>query len=230
MRLGPGRQARQRVADRGPVRQVGGLNDLDVPRHRVGRVGVVGLADEDDRRVGEVEWVDETGALSTIELGAGARDRRDVLGCLVVLAGADLAQRVLDAAQAGLQRGDAGALEEGVRGGGGERRVGRRQLAHGRGDRRLQGGAPCGGHCAGVAGERHVMAQRGQERVGRGKRRLLVACPGPGGDVGPHRRHQQGGTQRDDGSEEPASPSSPARVSHSRPPHSSSSPRPIAAP
>ena len=190
--LRPGGKARQRVADHGPVRPVGGLDDLDVPGHGVGRVGVVRLPDENDGRVGEVERVHEPGARSAVELGAGPRDRREVLGRLIVVGGRDLADRVLDTAQAGLQCADVAALQQGVHGGARERRVGRGQPPEGGGDRRLQGLALGGGDRVGIACQRHVVPQNRQVRVRRGEGRLLVARPGPGRDVGPHRRRRGG--------------------------------------
>ena len=112
--LGPGGQVWERVADRRPVRQVGGLDDLDVPRHRIGGVREVGLSDEDHVGIGEVERVDEAGGRPAIERTARPRDGRDVLGGLVVVIGRDLAQGVLDAPETRLERVDAGALQGGV--------------------------------------------------------------------------------------------------------------------
>ena len=174
VRFGPGGQARERVPDRRPVHEVGGLDDLDVPGHRVGRIGEIALSHHDDVGVGEVERVDRTGGGPTIEHAAGSRDRRDVLGGSCVVVGRDPSQGLLDASETRLEGVDAGALEERVHRGGGERRVGGRQLVERRLDRRQQGVALAGGECGRIEGDGDLMAQRGEMCVGRSERRLLV--------------------------------------------------------
>ena len=131
---GPGGQVRAGVADGRPVGAVVRGDDLNVPGHRVGGVGVEGLADEDHRRIGKVEGVDQAGVGATGQLRAGARDGRDVLGRLDIVLGRDLVERALDAAQAGLEGVDADALHVRMDISVGQRAVGDGELAHGRGD------------------------------------------------------------------------------------------------
>jgi len=80
------------------------------------------------------------------------------------------------------------------------------------------------------ARDRHVVPQGRQVLVRRSEGRLIVARPGMGRNVGPYRRREEGCAECDGRREEPAPPSASAPVSHSRPPHSSSLPRPIAGP
>lgn len=226
----PGGEPRQGVPDGRPVDQVARLNDLDVPGHRVRRVGVEGLADHHDGRIGEIEGVDQAGAGAAGQLGAGARDGRDVLGGLGVVLLRDLTERVLDATQTGLQRVDADPLHVGVCVRVGQRTICRRELAHGRGDRGLQGVPLRGRHGLGGLRDRHPVAELGEMCGCRHECGLFVPVARPGSDVGPDGCHEHDGAEDDDGRAEPSTAARWRGVSHWRPPPPHSSTRRSSAP
>ena len=106
----PGGQVGEGVADRGPALVVGGLDDLDVARSRVGGERVVGVAHGEDERIGEVERVRRAGAPPGEQLARrrGEVDRVDGPGQVPV---PDRGGRGGHAPEAGVQGGDVQGLE-----------------------------------------------------------------------------------------------------------------------